>query len=68
MSKIISRVNVKNDLGEAFRKVVGDLGGWDNFVKEGERVLLKPNFNTDDDYPGFTDMEFLKEVEAVWRG
>ncbi len=62
MSKIVSRFNAENNLEEAVRKAVEKLGGWERFVKEGDRVLLKPNFNTDDDYPGSTDIEFLKEV------
>ncbi len=62
MSKIVSKLKVGSNLEEAVKKVVEKLGGWNKFVKEGDRVLLKPNFNTDDDYPGSTDVEFLKEV------
>ncbi len=62
MSKIVSKFKINNNLEEAVKETVEKLGGWDKFIKEGDRVLLKPNFNTDDDYPGSTDIEFLKEV------
>ncbi len=44
------------------RDSVEAFGGWQNFVQEGDRVLLKPNFNTSDTYPGSTDKFFLKKV------
>ncbi len=60
--KIVSKIKVIDSIEEAVKKAVEELGGWDKFVKEGDRVLLKPNFNTADDYPGSTDVGFLKEV------
>jgi uncharacterized protein (DUF362 family) len=41
------------------------LGGIQNFVKKGEVILLKPNFNTADPLPAATDYEFLKAVVEI---
>jgi uncharacterized protein (DUF362 family) len=41
------------------------LGGIKNFVKKGDVVLLKPNFNTADPFPASTDYEFLKAVVEI---
>ena len=37
-------------------------GGFGNFISKGDHVLLKPNFNTGDPYPGSTDPDFLLTV------
>jgi len=52
--------------GEHFRtdikKVLTPLGGIEVFVKAGERVLLKPNFNTSDPFPASSDLDFICAV------
>ncbi len=58
----VSRIEVKNSLKEAVREVVEPLGGFKSFVKKGEVVLLKPNFNTADPFPASSDPEFLQAV------
>ncbi len=62
MKREVAKVKVENSLSYAVRLSVQKLGGWKKFTKEGEKVLLKPNFNTDDSYPGSTDIDFLREV------
>jgi uncharacterized protein (DUF362 family) len=44
---------------ESIEKVLKPLGGLQSFISKNDRVLLKPNFNTGDPYPGRTDKEFL---------
>jgi len=61
MAKVV-KVKVKNSLKEAILQAVDSLGGFKSFINPGEVVLLKPNFNTADPYPGSTDIEFLKVV------
>lgn len=40
-------------------------GGFKKFIKPGEVVLLKPNFNTADLFPASSDPEFLKAVTRL---
>ncbi len=60
-------VKVEKDLKRAIEKAVEEIGGFGKFIKKGDRVLLKPNFNTADPYPASTDQIFLKAVvESVY--
>lgn len=58
----VSKLKVSNNLKESIKKVVDELGGFSSFIKKGEVVLLKPNFNTQDPFPASTDIAFLKAV------
>ncbi len=58
----VAKVKVENNLKEAILKAVDELGGFEKFIKVGDVVLLKPNFNTADPFPASTDFEFLKAV------
>lgn len=63
----VSKVKVEKDLKEAIEKAIEEIGGFGKFIKKGDRVLLKPNFNTADPYPASTDQVFLKAVvESVY--
>ncbi len=65
---MVSRVLVEKNLKKAVLKAVNELGGFKKFIKKGDVVLLKPNFNTADPFPGSTDFEFLKTiVELVYE-
>jgi len=65
---IVSKIKVKNNLKQAILEAVNLLGGFEKFIKPGEVVLLKPNFNTADPFPASTDLEFLKAVvELVYQ-
>lgn len=64
----VGKTKVENDLKEAIKKTVEEIGGFDKFIKSGDRVLLKPNFNTADPYPASTDPTFLRAVvELVYQ-
>jgi len=43
----------------AITRALEGLGGLGAFVKSGDKVLLKPNFNTADAFPGSSDYDFL---------
>lgn len=60
--EIVAKVKFENNLKEAVIKAVSELGGFEKFIKKGDVIFLKPNFNTADPYPGSTDLEFLKVV------
>jgi len=61
----VSKVKVEKDLKEAILEAVNLIGGFSKFIKKGEVVLLKPNFNTADPFPASTDFEFLKAVVGL---
>ena len=64
----VSKIKVNNKLKESIKKAVDQLGGFSAFIKKGEVVLLKPNFNTQDPFPACTDIVFLKAVvELVYE-
>jgi len=60
--KKVSKVKFEGNLKESILKAVNLIGGFRKFIKKGEVVLLKPNFNTADPFPADTDPEFLKAV------
>lgn len=64
MSKV-SESKVKQGLKQTIKDCLRELGGIKSFVREGEVVLLKPNFNTADPFPASTDIDFLKSVVEV---
>jgi len=64
----VSKTTVESDLKSSIVKSVSDIGGFEKFVKRGETVLLKPNFNTADPFPASSDLGFLKAiVELVYE-
>jgi len=48
-------------VGMAVRKAVELAGGMD-FIQKGQTVLIKPNVNTGNAYPGSTNPEVLYEI------
>lgn len=55
MDSAVSRVEDEGDIKDSIRRAVGGLGGFSKFIGAGERVLIKPNFNTADPFPGSSD-------------
>lgn len=58
LAKVKDTGNIKKNILEA----VNMIGGFEKFIKKGETILIKPNFNTADPFPASTDFEFLKNV------
>ncbi|MFX0173494.1 MAG: hypothetical protein ACFE9L_16500, partial [Candidatus Hodarchaeota archaeon] len=50
--------NPDKSIEETIVESLKPLGGLDKFISKGDRVLLKPNFNTGDPFPASTDPEF----------
>jgi len=64
----VAKIKVGDSLKESVKQTVDLIGGFEKFIKKGEVVLLKPNFNTADPFPASTDLEFLKiVVELVYN-
>ncbi|UCF90971.1 MAG: DUF362 domain-containing protein [Desulfobacterales bacterium] len=64
---LVSFVMCEKDLREAILKAVDQLGGFAPAIKPRDRVLLKPNFNSDDPPPGTTALDFLAAVIELLR-
>lgn len=61
----VVKIEVKENLKKAIQKGVEPFGGIEQFVNQGDEILLKPNFNTGHPYPGSTDVKFLKAVTRL---
>ncbi len=64
---LVSFVMAGQDLKGDIRKTIDLLGGLEKSIKPRDRVLLKPNFNSDDPPPGSTAMDFLVAVIDILR-
>jgi len=63
VSFVLASREIKNDI----RKAVDLLGGFGKSLKSQDRILLKPNFNSDDPPPGSTALDFLTAVIDLLR-
>lgn len=59
---LVARVTAGEDIKTSLERVIALLGSLQQAVQRGDRVLVKPNFNSPDPYPGSTDMVFLRAV------
>ncbi|MBU0976318.1 MAG: DUF362 domain-containing protein [Patescibacteria group bacterium] len=64
MNKPVVKIEVVKgkSLKNSVRDTIAKLCGLEQCVKAGEKVLLKPNFNTADPFPASSDIEFIKAV------
>lgn len=64
----VSKVKFENDLKAAVNQAVEKIGGFGKFIKTGDVVLLKPNFNTADPFPASSDLGFIKAaIELMYE-
>ncbi len=63
VSFVLASGEVKNDI----RRAVDLLGGLAKSFKSPDRILLKPNFNSDDPPPGSTALDFLAGIIDLLR-
>ena len=61
----VAKIKVENNLKESILRTVDEIGGFESFIKKGDVVLLKPNFNTADPSPASTSIDFLKAVTEL---
>jgi uncharacterized protein (DUF362 family) len=59
---LVSKVQVCGDVKGAVEKSLELLGGLDKAIGPGDKVLVKPNFNSPDPPPASTDLTFLRFV------
>jgi uncharacterized protein (DUF362 family) len=59
---IVAKVRAQGDLQAAVERAISLLGGLGRGIGRGERVFVKPNFNSPDPFPASTDLPFLEVV------
>jgi uncharacterized protein (DUF362 family) len=59
---LVGKVRVPDGVKAGVAKSLELLGGLGRLVRPGDTVLVKPNFNSPDAFPGSTDLEFLRAV------
>jgi uncharacterized protein (DUF362 family) len=59
---LVSRVTYTEDLKRSIEYAVSLIGGFEKVIDKGDTVLLKPNYNTADPFPGSSDPNFIKAV------
>jgi uncharacterized protein (DUF362 family) len=64
---LVSFVMCDKDVKGSVLKAVDRLGGFAPAIKAQDRILLKPNFNSDDPPPGSTALDFLGAVIELLR-
>jgi len=62
---IISKVTPGSNLRESIEKCLTLLGNAKQVFRRGDRVLVKPNFNSPDPFPASTDMDFLRAIIEI---
>ncbi len=62
---LVSKVVASTDIKSSVRKAVDLIGGLKKVVSSGDRILVKPNFNSDDPFPASSDPEFVKTVVSL---
>ncbi len=54
---LVSKVLCDGNLEKSIECAVSLIGGVDNLVERGDTILLKPNYNTSDPFPGSSDSD-----------
>jgi len=59
---LVSKVVYDGNLKKSIELSVSLIGGINKLVEKGDTILLKPNYNTADPFPGSSDPKFIKAV------
>jgi uncharacterized protein (DUF362 family) len=59
---VVAKIKVKGDIRLAISQAIGLMGNLEQSIGRGNRVLVKPNFNSPDPSPASTDLTFLQAV------
>lgn len=57
---LVSKVEATSNLKESVKKAVQLIGGFEKTISLEDKVIVKPNFNSDDPFPASSDPEFVK--------
>lgn len=64
MKKVVKK-EVNQEFKKTIKQLIGEFGGLNKFISKGDTVFLKPNFNTADEFPGSSSIDFLKAVSEL---
>jgi uncharacterized protein (DUF362 family) len=64
---LVSKVKAGSELKASVAVAVGLLGGFGPAIKSGDRVLVKPNFNSPDPFPASTSLDFLQAAVELLK-
>lgn len=59
---LVSKVKASADLKQSIETAVNLIGGFEKVISNGDKVVVKPNFNSDDPFPASSDPEFVKAM------
>ncbi len=62
---LIARINTGNDLRQSVEQALALVGPLSRSISRGDKVMVKPNFNSDDPPPASTDLLFLKVIIEI---
>jgi len=62
---LVAKAIAGEDVRASVDRVIALLGHLGQAIGRGDRVLVKPNFNSADPYPGSTDLVFLRAVLEI---
>jgi len=64
---VVAKVNTENNIRKSIDRVLDTLGPLNLAISRGDKVLIKPNFNSDDPPPASTDLTFLKAIVEILK-
>lgn len=65
---LVSKIKAKENPRQDIQKAVDAIGGFKKIINEGDKILLKPNYNSADSPPASTEPKFLKAlVELLYE-
>ena len=59
---VVAKVKPQRDIRLAIGQVISLMGNLKQAINKGDRVFVKPNFNSPDPFPASTDLAFLQAV------
>jgi len=62
---VVAKVKAKEDIRLAISQAIALMGNLEQIIGRGDRVLVKPNFNSPDPLPAATDLAFLQVVTEL---
>jgi uncharacterized protein (DUF362 family) len=60
--QVVGKIKAKGDIRLAIGQAIGLVGNLAQTIGRGNRVFIKPNFNSPDPFPAATDLAFLQAV------
>ena len=59
---LVAKAAAEEDIRVSIDKTIALLGNLEQVISRGDKVLIKPNFNSPDPPPASTDLEFLRAI------